>query len=72
MNNKAFTNVTRLRIILLLSALLWIETIIAYFLDFNLGIEGPLQIVIALFNPFGFILLILSIANYFVRKKHLC
>jgi len=66
MNKKAFTNVTRLRMILLLSTLLWIETIIAYFVDFNLGIEGPLQIVIALFNSFGFILLILSIANYFV------
>ncbi|WP_338214362.1 hypothetical protein [Companilactobacillus muriivasis] len=69
MNKKVLTNVTRQKVILLLSVLLWIETIIAYFMDFNLGIEGPLQIVIALFNPFGFILLILSIANYFVRKK---
>ncbi|ALB28894.1 LTA synthase family protein [Companilactobacillus heilongjiangensis] len=69
MNKKVLTNLTRQKVILLLSALLWIETIIAYFVDFNLGIEGPLQILIALFNPFGFILLILSIANYIVRKK---
>ncbi len=59
----------RQNIILLLSLLLWIETIIAYFVDFNLGIEGVLQVIIALFNPFGFILLILCIANFFVRDK---
>lgn len=61
--------ITRTKMILSLALLLWLETLLAYFVDFNLGIEGMLQVVIAIFNPLGFILLIFSLPNFFIRKK---
>ncbi|WP_119326445.1 LTA synthase family protein [Companilactobacillus musae] len=60
---------TRTKMILILSAVIWLETLMVYYVDFKLGIEGPLQGIISIFNPVGFILLILSFANFFVRKK---
>lgn len=60
---------TRTKLILILTAIIWIETLLVYYGDFKLGIEGPLQVIISIFNPLGFILLILSLANFFVRKK---
>ncbi|GEP19063.1 LTA synthase family protein [Pediococcus argentinicus] len=61
---------TRFGFFLLITALFWIKTLIAYFTDFSLGISGLDQWIILLFNPVATTVLLFGIALYF-RKTHL-
>lgn len=58
----------RLLIVLLLALLYTLKTLIAYYTEFKLGIDSPLQVFIALINPFTVGLLLLSI-SLFARRS---
>lgn len=59
---------TRLGFISILVILLWAKTVFAYFVDFNLGLDDPLQYILLIINPLGSAILLMSIALYF--KNH--
>ncbi|WP_439425888.1 LTA synthase family protein [Oenococcus alcoholitolerans] len=42
-----------------------LKTVIQYFVNFNLGIKGPTQVLIAILNPLPSAIILLSIALYF-------
>ncbi|PWG00581.1 alkaline phosphatase [Levilactobacillus bambusae] len=42
----------------------WLKTLFAYFIDFNLGLEDPLQFFIVLINPIATTALIIGLALY--------
>ena len=49
------------------------KTILAYYLDFSLGVKGSLQREILWFNPVATTLLLFGFSLYFKSKaKHLC
>lgn len=58
---------TKLGFFALLVALIWGKSLLAYFGDFNLGIESTFQYFILLINPFATTILLLSL-GLFVRK----
>jgi len=60
---------SRISLITIALIILWIENIMAYFVDFNLGVSGFLQAIIASFNPIGFLVLILSLSLYFLNGR---
>lgn len=64
----AFLN-KRLGFFAFIAALLWLKTILAYLVDFNLGIESPIQYFILFINPIATTLLLLGIALYVRRPK---
>lgn len=57
----------RLGFFALLVGLIWAKSMLAYFVDFNLGLESPFQYFILLINPFATTILLLSLA-LFVRN----
>lgn len=59
----------RLGFMSLLVLMLWIKTVIAYYFDFSLGMTDPLQHFIAIFNPLGFSIVLLSLALYLNKPK---
>lgn len=67
-NKPNFLN-TRLGFFSLLVVLLWAKNILAYFTEFNLGIDHPIQYFILLINPIATTLFLLSIALYVRRTK---
>lgn len=74
--NKLLKNVkipnllnTRLGFFGLLTILLWAKNIFAYFTEFNLGVDSPIQYFILLINPIATTLFLLSIALYVRRTK---
>lgn len=68
---KKFKNLvnTRLGFMFFLIFLLWIKSIISYYFEFNLGLADPLQHIIALINPIGFSIILLSLTLYINRPK---
>lgn len=58
---------TRMGFFFLLVMLVWAKSMMAYFVDFNLGIENAFQYFILFINPFATTIILLSIALY-VRK----
>lgn len=48
---------------------LWLKTVVAYYLDFSLSIENPLQHFFAVVNPFATIVLLMSLALYINKPK---
>lgn len=63
---KAFVN-TRWGFLTLLTFLFWLKTILAYLIDFHLGVSGIYQYFILLLNPIATTLLFFGIAQY-IRK----
>ncbi|WP_125707810.1 LTA synthase family protein [Companilactobacillus zhongbaensis] len=65
---KKFLN-KRAGFMTMLVVFLWIKTIIAYYLDFNLGVADPIQHFILLINPFATSIILLGLALYINRPK---
>lgn len=61
---------TRLGFISILVILLWAKTVFAYFVDFNLGLDDPLQYILLIINPLGSAILLMSIALYFKKSRN--
>lgn len=59
----------RLGFVCFLVFLLWIKTVFAYYLDFSLGLNDPLQHLIMIINPIATALILLSIPLYIKRTK---
>ncbi|WP_125770201.1 LTA synthase family protein [Companilactobacillus furfuricola] len=69
MNNlKKFLN-KRVGFMTMLIVFLWIKTIIAYYLDFKLGVADPIQHFILWINPFATSIFLLGLALYISRPK---
>lgn len=49
--------------------LLWIQTVVTYYLDFSLGLSNPLLHFFAIVNPFATVVLLLSLALYINKPK---
>ena len=60
---------TRLGFVLTLLLLYWFKTMWAYSVDFNLDIQGPYQIFLAVINPLPISLLFIALALYIKRTK---
>ena len=60
---------TRLGFVLTLLLLYWFKTMWAYTVDFNLDIQGPYQIFLAVINPLPISLLFIGLALYIKRTK---
>ena len=60
---------TRLGFVLTLLLLYWFKTMWAYSVDFNLDIQGPYQIFLAVINPVPISLLFIGLALYIKRTK---
>ena len=60
---------TRLGFVLTLLLLYWFKTMWAYSVDFNLDIQGPYQIFLAMINPLPISLLFIGLALYIKRTK---
>lgn len=60
---------TRVGFFALVVVLMWAKTIFAYLIDFNLGIESPIQYFILLINPIATTIFLCSIALYIRRPK---
>ena len=60
---------TRLGFVLTLLLLYWFKTMWAYSVDFNLDIQGPSQIFLAVINPLPISLLFIGLALYIKRTK---
>lgn len=60
---------TRLGFVLTLLFLYWFKTMWAYTVDFNLDIQGPFQIFLAVINPLPISLLFIGLALYIKRTK---
>ncbi|MGR3742207.1 LTA synthase family protein [Companilactobacillus sp. DQM5] len=69
MNKKEKLLTTRFGFISLLTILIALKTIFAYYFEFNLGIADPLQHLIAIINPFATSILLLSIGLYIKKEK---
>lgn len=69
MNKKQKLLTTRLGFIALLTFLMALKTIVAYYTEFNLGIANPLQHFIAILSPFATTILLLGIGLYINREK---
>lgn len=65
---KKFLN-KRAGFMTMLVVFLWIKTVIAYYLDFNLGVADPIQHFILLINPFATSIILLGLALYINRPK---
>lgn len=60
---------TRLGFVLTLLLLYWFKTMWAYSVDFNLDIQGPYQIFLAVIDPFPVSLLLIGLALYIKPTK---
>lgn len=60
---------TRLGFVLTLLLLYWFKTMWAYSVDFNLDIQGPYQVFLAVINPLPISLLFIGLALYIKRTK---
>lgn len=60
---------TRLGFVLTLLLLYWFKTMWAYSVDFNLDIQGPYQIFLAVINPLPISFLFIGLALYIKRTK---
>ena len=60
---------TRLGFVLTLLLLYWFKTMWAYSVDFNLDIQGPYQIFLAVINPLPISLFFIGLALYIKRTK---
>jgi len=60
---------TRLGFMTFLIILLWIQTVVTYYLDFSLGLVNPLLHFFAIVNPFATIVFLLSLALYINKPK---
>ncbi|WEV60342.1 LTA synthase family protein [Streptococcaceae bacterium ESL0729] len=60
---------TRLGFVLLLVILLWLKSMFAYFVDFDLDLENSYQTLLAIFNPLPTALFLLAIPLYFKNSK---
>ena len=64
---KAFSN--RWLILLTVSLLFWAKTILAYYVDFSLGVEGSIQTFILWINPIATTLLLFGVFLYVKKFK---
>lgn len=58
----------RYKLILFATFSFWLKAIITYFTKFQLGIDTPLQVLLAVINPIGATLLLLCLP-FFIRKE---
>ncbi|WP_127849505.1 LTA synthase family protein [Lacticaseibacillus hulanensis] len=49
---------------------MWIKTVFAYFVDFSLGPEDPLQYILMIINPLGASVIVISVGLYFKRARN--
>ncbi|WP_280738949.1 MULTISPECIES: LTA synthase family protein [unclassified Enterococcus] len=68
-NLKKVVN-TRLGFFALLIVLLWLKNVLAYTIEFNLGIDRSIEYFILWINPIATTILLLSIALYVRRKRN--
>ncbi|GKQ42975.1 alkaline phosphatase [Companilactobacillus sp. RD055328] len=69
MNKKQKLFTTRFGFITLLTILIALKSIFAYYFEFNLGIADPFQHLIAVLSPFATTIFLLSIGLYINREK---
>lgn len=60
---------SRIRFVLLAVLLFWIKTILAYHLEFSLGVDGPYQHFLLLLNPIATAVLLFSLPLYVSDRK---
>lgn len=60
---------SRIRFVLLAVFLFWIKTILAYHLEFSLGVDGPYQYFLLLLNPIATAVLLFSLPLYVSDRK---
>lgn len=70
LNNILKRSSTRIGFIGLLTACFWLKTMLAYIVDFRLGISNPFQFLIVLINPLATTVLLLGIALYFKKARY--
>jgi len=66
---EKFKNNNRIGIFLLAIIAFWAKTMLAYYTEFALGVEGALQTFILWINPFATSIILLSLALYFKDNK---
>src|SRR5699024_1661878 len=64
-------NKNRAYIFVLALILFWAKTMLAYYIEFNLGVSGVLQMFILWINPFATLMILLSFCMYFNDTKNL-
>lgn len=69
MNKKEKVLSTRFGFLSLLTILITVKTVIAYYTEFNLGMADPLQHAMAILNPIPTSILLLGIGLYINRNK---
>ncbi|WP_395350769.1 LTA synthase family protein [Levilactobacillus parabrevis] len=60
---------TRMGFTTLLVVLFWLKTLVAYFVDFKLGLSDPFQFLIVLLNPIATTILLFGLALYLKRAR---
>lgn len=60
----------RVKLILFATAFLWLKTLIAYYVDFSLGVQGVFQHIILWLNPIAFGLFFYSLSLLVSKEKH--
>ncbi|MCF6515263.1 sulfatase-like hydrolase/transferase [Lactobacillus sp. S2-2] len=67
---RLFSHVnTRVGFIVLLTILIWLKTLLAYFTDFNLGIDNAFQFILMIINPIASTIILSSVAFLFKPAK---
>jgi len=69
MKNLKYFLSKRLGFMTLLVIFLWIKTVIAYYIDFSLGVSDPLQHLILIINPIATTVILLGLSLYITRSK---
>lgn len=59
----------RVKLIFFAMALLWLKTLIAYYVDFSLGVQGVFQHIILWLNPIAFGLFFYSLSLFISKEK---
>ena len=60
---------TRMGFVTLLVVLFWLKTLVAYFVDFKLGLSDPFQFLIVVLNPIATTVLLFGLALYLKRAR---
>lgn len=60
---------TRIGFLILSISCFWAKTMLAYFVDFKLGVTNPFQFIIVVINPLATTFLLVGIALYFKKSR---
>lgn len=67
---EKFKNNQRIGVFVIALFFVWIKTILAYYLEFSLGVQGIFQTIILWINPIPLGIVLLSLSLYFEEKKN--